>query len=1468
MQFNGLNKSLIKALACLSIILSLASFSGNEQGGIDENASLQPAPETVPNSIKNVRIINTVRGQNNDARNEAKPKVVPAGKPKLIPAHFNIHKIPESLTVIPVDKDALKTFTPGIFWHKTVIGPGSRRGRVAIQPEPVVALPLLMKENAITNIKYLDVVQGLNTSNVQCMLEDSHGNLWFGTWDGLVKYDGETITVYTEKEGLLMNNVLSLHEDSRGKIWIGTWNGVCIYDGETFAFFRATRSGMNTVLTIMEDSHGNLWFGTRENGVGMYNGETLTHITQKDGLSSNWVPFILEDSKGNMWFSTMDKGVCMYNGKSFTYFTENEGLINNKVWALEEDRNGNIWFGTDGGGVCMFDGKSFTHYTMKDGLSNDDVRSIMEDSQGNLWFGTYSGGVTKFNKETFTHFTKNEGLSGTGVLSIMEDSYGNIWFGTWGGGVSMYSGEALAYFTASNDLSTIRVGKILEDSQGNFWFSSRHGGITMYNGEYFMHYTENEGLLNYDVRSIMEDSHGNLWIGTSGGLCMFDGINFYHFTQKEGLPANTVAGLLEDSQGTLWMYTYNEGVLTYDGKTFTNFSTKTGLHRYVRHMLEDSQGNLWFGTRGGGASKYDGESFTNFGTRKGLRDNHVRSILEDSQGNFWFGTFGGGVSIWDGKSFSHITKKDGLSDDMITFILEDRNHNIWIGTRSKGINRLTFAMDSVSNTSTNISSTNPKIYNYGLEDGLRGMGSSAHGVLLDSKNRLWWGGNGITRMDLNKLKAAEKPPSIQLTWIDIDGRYTDYRHLYDSNDLKIKFDSVAAFNNYPLNLELPHDHNHLTFHFSGIDWSAPQKIKYSFMLEGLDEDWSIKTNDAKADYRNIPQGQYTFKVRAIGATQTWSEPFEYSFKILPPAWLTWWAYMTYGFILLFLILWYRGYLIKRGKINADLKVKEMEVSKMQELDHMKSRFFANISHEFRTPLTLILGPIDDLIRDLPDMPLKIWESLQVMKRNATKLKRLIHQILDISKLETGKVRLQVSEGYLEQFIETISQSFLSLAESKKIDYKYDLPKPSESVFFDGNKLETMLTNLISNAFKNTQEGGQIRINLQFLPSLGDNTPEYAIIKVADTGRGIPIEKLDYIFNRFYQVNDTDSRDSEGTGLGLALIKELVELYRGEISVDSKEGFGSTFTVKLPVSKDLFTEEEIATLLDSHDRKPKPIELDLDQQANESMGVKGVTAQDIKSNKPELLIVEDNEDLRNYLSQNLADDYHILEAINGSIGLDMAFQCIPDLIISDLMMPEMDGMKMIQQIKSSDITNHIPLIILSAKADRDSRLDGLEEGVDDYMIKPFDTEELKVRVHNLIEQRKKLRNRYRREFLSDFEEYDIPPPEDKFLVRAVNCINKHMTESDFNVTQLGKELGLSRIQLYRKFLALTDHTPNEFIRNIRLKMAAKMFHEGHRNITRVLYSVGFNTPAYFAQCFREVYGKNPSDYIKKNSVEMM
>ncbi len=1075
-----------------------------------------------------------------------------------------------------------------------------------------------------------------------------------------------------------------------------------------------------------------------------------------------------------------------------------------------------------GGGVSMYDGESFTHFGEKEGFGNHAVNSIMEDSYGNIWFGTRGGGVNIYYPRILENLTEKEGLIDYGVGSIMEDHHGNLWFVSGGVGVSVYNGEFFKHFTAEEGIGTNFITSILEDSRGNIWFGSDIGGFVRYDGKSFARFTDHGVFEQTTVKSMMEDSLGRLWLGTLGmGLICFDGVTFTHFSEKEG---------------------------------FTNTN--------VESVLEDSQGNLWFSILGGGVTRYNGLDFTTFSRREGLSDNSVLCMLEDRHGKLWFGTEGGGVNLFDGDSITYFTEKEGLSDNSVQSIVEDNNGNIWLGTL-KGLSCLVFGSQSAPGKGNR---KRPAIHTFNQQDGLKGMDFMMSSAELDSRNRLWWGtGKCLTMMDMNSFHLAADPPThLQLNRIEINGQFADFHHLEDHTGIKMEFDSVSRFNNYPLNLKLPHKNNHLTFYFSAIDWSAPHKIKYSYKMEGLRSNWSNPGEEAKADYRNLPWGTFHFKIRAIGEAQVWSEPFEYIFTVRPPWWFSWWTFSIYGFILIGIILLYRRFLLRRAKLQSDIEIERIEKEKLLELDHMKSRFFANISHEFRTPLTLIIGPVNDLLNRWDNLKPGDRSLLGTMKRNALRLQQLINQLLDLSRLETGKLKLEVSEGDLTGFIRSIVLSFLSLAESKKINYSHELKDSSFPVFFDRDKIVKIVTNLVSNALKFTPEGGSVRIALQYVLDEVLKPGTHAILLVRDTGPGIPTEHQEKIFDRFYQVQTSDSRTHEGSGIGLALVKELVELYGGEIHVESIPGSGSTFTVKLPVSREHFRETEIFTSPEKQTERGLPLDIDSPGNKVEGPGVQQDRINKDKKGNPVILIVEDNPDLRDYIMQNLLGDYRILQAENGNAGLRKTIECIPDLVITDLMMPEMDGMEMCHRLKTDYRTNHIPLIMLTAKADRESKLESFQTGADDFILKPFDAEELKARVKNLIDQRIQLRERYRQELMSDGGGGEIPHPEDEFMVRVMNCMKKHLSESEFNVEQMGKELSLSRTQLYRKILTITDHTPGELIRSNRLKMAARMFREGHRNVTSVMYSVGFDTSVNFAHHFRQMFGVNPSEYIKQNT----
>ncbi len=894
------------------------------------------------------------------------PKILNVTSPFILPTNTNVHlvgepnvvNVPEGLTIITPGKD-----TFGL--PKKI--PANGKTIFCKQPIPVTALSSRFKDATICNLQYLDVDQGMNSPYVNCILSDKSGNIWYGTKGGVSKYDGRSFVHYTEKEGLSNNIVLSILQDRAGNLWFGTeGGGACKYDGKTYTRFSEDEGlSSNTVLAIIEDKKGNIWFGTNGGGACSYDGKTFTNYTEKEGLCNNSVRGILEDKQGNIWFGTNGSGLSKFDGKSFTTYSENEGLSNNIVLSMFEDKDGNLWFGVDEGGVNCFDGKTFKHYTEYQGLSNNSVLSILQDKLGNLWFGTYSGGANRFDGKTFTWFAEKEGLSNNYVKSMHEDNAGNLWFGTYGGGANRYDGKLFTHYTGKEGLGSNTVRSILEDKNGNIWFGTYGDGVISYDGKSFTHYSEKEGLSSSYVKCILSDKNGNLWFGTDGGgVIKYDGKIFLNYTEEQGLCSDYILSLLEDINGNIWFGSDGSGASRFDGTSFTTFSESEGLsNNTVLCMLQDNcGGSIWFGTDGGGACRFDGDFFKYYTKKQGLSNDYVKAIFEDHNGTIWFGTDGAGICYLDKAAlcarsveFAKLTEKEGLSNNIITSILEDEKKNLWVATQN-GLNYVVQTKSKASKDSTEKISYQIQIYT--TASGLKANNFFPNAALIDSKNNAWWGnGKALSTLDLNTFKLSSVVPSIQLNSIELEQTFVDFYALADSlrsghpmivgtetkKSLgKVRFNGLAEFYNYPKDLELPYNINHITFHFSAIDWSAPDKLQYQYILEGVDKDWSPSSTDNKAFYSNLPCGDYTFKVKAIGLSEKWSSVVEYKFVIHPPWWKTWVAYFLYFIIaigIIYLVINWRTAQLRTQQKQLEIIVAERtaEVVEQKELIEEKQK---------------------------------------------------------------------------------------------------------------------------------------------------------------------------------------------------------------------------------------------------------------------------------------------------------------------------------------------------------------------------------------------------------------------------------------------------------------------------------------------------------------------------------------------------
>ena len=835
-----------------------------------------------------------------------KKNIVKAGKPKK-------YGVPAQLPSVHFSSNTLKEQKP----YRTepqIVNSGF--------PDWNTTLPPRYRDASKFDIQYMDVNQGLNSSYVWDIEQDADGYMWFATFGGgLGRYDGRSLVRYTENQGLPSSYIWCLEEDHDGNLWIGTYgHGLAKFDGKAFSKYN-TENGLpsNEILSLLVDIEGNLWISTDTAGVIKFDGSRFTPVNTSNGLSSNEVWDIYQDDRRNIWFATNGGGITIYDGKDFSYLSTQEGLSSDTVWTVTQDEDGFIWIGTNGGGLNKYDGDSITVYTKEQGLSSNRIRDISEDDDGVLWLATEGGGLCSFDGKRFGKYSLAEGVTSDFIRSIYCDEEGNVWFGTDGGGVNRFAPHSFRHYTKDDGMISNFVWSIFEDSKGNIWYGTDGDGACMFDGETYTYFTEEDGLGNNIVLSIIEDHNGHIWFATDmGGISWYDGKKIMTINQQDGLPSNRFWDILEDSEHNLWFASNDQGICKYDGTTLTTYNKESGLlSNTIIKLFEDRNGDIWIINQERGVSKIRGDKISHYTAKNGLSSNLVQSIHQDYQGNIWLGHTGKGLDKFDGKTITNFTTADGLNSNYIWSINEDSSKRLWICTET-GI--------SCMNIDTLTDSPFPKIYSYTKQDGLKSLDFYPNSTLFDSNNRLWWGSShAVTMLDLNHFDLVNTSPIIHLTNVVINEENIDFSKLSISDSLGYTYSSVEQFENVPVDLDLSYDNNHLTFHFSGIDWNASQKVKFSYLLEGIDLHWSAPSTENKADYRNLPPGEHTFKVKALSASGMWSDPVEITFNISPPWWESWWAIIAYLFGLY--LIAHAGYKVRTIKFRKHQRVLEQTVRK-------------------------------------------------------------------------------------------------------------------------------------------------------------------------------------------------------------------------------------------------------------------------------------------------------------------------------------------------------------------------------------------------------------------------------------------------------------------------------------------------------------------------------------------------------------
>jgi len=1358
-----------------------------------------------------------------------------------------------------------------------------------------------------TDIKFLhlDVAEGLSQGSVFAINQDYKGLIWIGTRDGLNKYDARKFTVYRnnpkDSASLSDNFIQSIKEDSQKRLWIGTGNGLNLYNRALNSFTRiplthiatASSSAEPSVHVITEDHYGQIWIGTNQ---GLYlikkggkiTAELIFNTFQFDRRGEKMlfknVRYIYEDSKQHLWFCT-DGGVleATYRPEQQqklaiinAYPTDKSNFKNNQATAIAEVDDHLFWIATKNAGIIVLNKKNGKKdYLLHDdenpnSLPSNDIRSIVKDRLGRLWVGTFNGLSVYERGEFKTFFAKDNdqySLSNNSIRPIFQDKRGSIWVGTYFGGVSIIDADIPGFKNFNhkpkeNSLSYNVVSSFKEDKQGNLWIGTEGGGINYLdvNSNRFTYYKhdpfDTQSLTHNNVKSLCIDHEGSLWVGTyEGGLDVKrKGKNYFeHFKNDyqdgKSLSDNSIYALLEDRERNLWVGTFGGG-LNLKNKGSNQFVRYTVENKQlssnsVRVIYEDTKGNLWVGTQNGLNLKRQGQHRFEFftakhGDPKAISGNAITSIIEDHQHRIWVGTYIDGLNLYhsEDNSFTHFNEADGLPGNNIFGILEDKSHNLWLSTNA-GISRF----NPITKT----------VRNYNTIDGLVGdefiYGASGK---LSNGDMVFGSSLGFTRFSPDSIRINSYEPPVIFT----DLKLFNKKVSPSGEGILQKDISLTK------KLVLNHKQHVFSIDFTVLNYIHSDKNKYAYKLDGFDEDWNYVSTPS-ATYTNLDPGRYKFIVKGSNNDGVWSKKTAMlTIQILPPPWKTWWAYLSYlmvGSLALYLLV---RFLKTKNKLKQDLLIEHLALEKQREVHEAKLNFFTNISHEFRTPLTLILGPIERLIDDAA-MQNHFKPLLNNAQRNANRLLNLVNQLLDFRKQESGNLELHVSQITLKSFLLDTVSSFEYYAQKKQIELFFEQNDLDISLWMDTEQMEKVFANLLYNALKFTPEGGKIRLSVNVQKVSGDGKSfENVAIAIEDTGCGIPEDELVNIFNQFYQSNRYYEDQHIGSGIGLALSESLVKAHGGKVVVKSNlatehNPYNTCFTVVLPLGNTHFEPVQLGSLISqdnmAYSRETLCMVPDAEAGHDEASQRAAIA-------KAVILVVEDNTDLRKFVAQGLADKYKVFEACDGLDAWDIIETIQPDIVISDVMMPKCDGITLLEKIKSTTETNHIPVILLTARTAAPYVTNALEKGSDDYITKPFNFEVLRLKVFNILQTRKRFREKFIREYLLQPQKEEQIVKTNTFLEEVIALVELNLTNDDFNVNVLSREVGVSRTVLYRKLKQLTGLNLIEFIKFIRLRKAAQLLKQDNElTISEIAYQVGFSDPKYFSKSFKTLYKMSPKEY---------
>lgn len=1322
--------------------------------------------------------------------------------------------------------------------------------------------------------KHISNDQGLSNSTIEAIFQDSQGFLWFGTRDGLNRYDGQEIRVFKNNDGdtfsLSDSYIRTIYEDGQHHLWIGTINGLNRLNREkgTFSRFKHQAGnphslGGNLITCMVTDKDGNLWIGAYGGGISLFDPKGAGFIpfrhdaANANSLGDDRVNAIYEDKNGNLWVGT-ESGLQLFNKKD-RFFTHLSGKA---IRVIQEDRQGNLWLGTEDQGLYLFDPVQKTvtgfYHSDKDptSLGNNMIKSLLSDRKGNLWVGSINGGLNLFNpvKNSFFNYQDEPGnsssLSQRTISALFEDNQGNIWIGTHRGGVNVYSPgkgkfNLFRQEPAGNSLGYNDVKAFCEDSRGDIWIGTDGGGLDLFQRDkhIFQHYRYspfNDKSIGSDaVLDVMEGREGNIWVATwGGGLNLLNRKtgNFIRYknnpADSHSISSNFVQKTFEDYRGNLWVATYYGGLNIFDPKTGTftrlihDSSHLTSLSgNNIVSIHQDKEGNIWMGTDDGGLNCYHPATrhFSHyFHNEEKMPD--LRVLFSDSKGRLWVGQKGLYLLDAAHDRFSLYPEKAGLSNEFIKGITEDEEGYLWIAT-SNGITRF-----------------NPDTYvfkKYNTGDGLQGLEFEANAYLKTKDGEMYFGGiNGFNSFYPGNIKINKFIPPVYIT------DFLVFNKKITAGEANSPLENDISLTK---EIRLSYKQSTFSFSFAALNFTAPENNQYAYKLEGLDKDWNYVGRERKAGYTNIGPGEYTFRVKASNNDGVWNEEgAAVRIIIAPPFWKTgWFTFLMVVFVILCLYAFY--------KFKTKLKLKELEEKKREEIHQMQLQFFTNISHEFRTPLSLILGPLEKLMKE--DTSPAFRHYYAIMHRNIHRLTGLITELMDFRKLESGALQLCVMKSNLNSFLDEIAEEFRDWAVQKDIVFTLRPCPPLGDTWFDRQIMEKIVLNLLNNSFKYTKNGGHI--TLEILNSLADFSPsfeneliekndfragKYAYIRVADDGIGISQESIQHLFQRYYRITESHL----GSGVGLAFVKSLALLHKGDVYVYSGRHKGTEIIIGIPVGQDDYKAEEKAT---AHAEGGVRLESINNDPVN------------LLSSSELILLVEDNIELRQFLKDSLSQYYKVIEAGDGNAALELAKSASPNLIISDVIMPGMNGIDLCRSVKQEAETKHIPFVMLTARTTLTSQIEGLDSGADYYFAKPLNMDLLLLTIRNIFNQGTKLKQRYGREHQIEALELVHSEKDKEFMQQLLQIIESQLVNPEFDIEYLCGKMGMSRTRLYQKIKSISGQSIGDFVRTIRLNKAKEIMTGEDVSLTEVMYRIGIQTQSYFTKAFKKEFGKTPTQFMQ-------